>query len=198
MVVVQPRPAERILSVALHAFATYGYEGVSVRTLNRELAPYHLSVQRYRSKERLWRAAVDYGFRDLDQHLAAAFEPALADPLEQLRGWIRRSVRFWAGHPELLSLVSFEARRETERLAYLYDGYLAPALGPVGTLLEALVAAGRIRPIALSTFHAIVVHGAAGPPALGALSARLDPGSAPDLDQHAEHVAAMVMAGLRR
>jgi AcrR family transcriptional regulator len=34
-------PLENILKAALVAFATYGYEGVSLRTLNRELGGSH-------------------------------------------------------------------------------------------------------------------------------------------------------------
>jgi len=191
--------AELILTVALRAFATHGYDGVSVRTVDRELGRHHLSAQRFRSKEGLWRAAVDFGFRGLDRHLAEALEPPLDDPLEQLGLWIRRSVRFWAEHPELLSVVSSEGRQDTERLAYLYDGYLAPALGPVGALLNGLADAGRIRRVSLPTFHSVVVHGAAGPFALAALSERLDPSSPRDgdrLDQHVELVTAMVIGAL--
>ena len=50
-----------ILDAALRAFARHGLEGVSVRTLNRELGVSHnLIYQRFGSKDDLWRAAVDF------------------------------------------------------------------------------------------------------------------------------------------
>ncbi|MDT7670530.1 MAG: TetR/AcrR family transcriptional regulator, partial [Pseudonocardiales bacterium] len=58
-----PAPVDDVLAAALHAFATHGYQGVSVRTLNRELGVSHnLLHQRFGSKEAIWYAAVDWGF----------------------------------------------------------------------------------------------------------------------------------------
>ncbi|MEA2471907.1 MAG: TetR/AcrR family transcriptional regulator, partial [Thermoleophilaceae bacterium] len=45
-----PASTEQILDTAFRAFATHGYDGVSVRTLNRELGVSHnLIHQRFRS-----------------------------------------------------------------------------------------------------------------------------------------------------
>ncbi len=58
-----PAPMEDVLQAALHSFATHGFNGVSVRTLNRELGVSHnLLHQRYGSKDAVWRAAVNWGF----------------------------------------------------------------------------------------------------------------------------------------
>ncbi|HEY6575085.1 MAG TPA: helix-turn-helix domain-containing protein, partial [Mycobacterium sp.] len=47
-----------ILEAALVAFATYGYDGVSLRTLNRDLGVSHnLIYQRFGGKDDLWRAS---------------------------------------------------------------------------------------------------------------------------------------------
>jgi AcrR family transcriptional regulator len=57
------RTDEEILRAALMAFAEYGYDGMSLRTLNSKLGLSRGAInQRYRSKERLWYAAVDRGF----------------------------------------------------------------------------------------------------------------------------------------
>ena len=46
----------------LEAFADRGYDGMSVRELNRQLGASHNLVHHYfGSKEALWRAAIDYG-----------------------------------------------------------------------------------------------------------------------------------------
>ena len=55
-----PATVEAILGAALRAFATHGYEGVSVRTLNRELCVSHSLINaRFGSKQDLWYATVD-------------------------------------------------------------------------------------------------------------------------------------------
>src|SRR6201993_5559380 len=55
-----PASLDEILGAALRAFATHGYDGVSLRTLNRELgASHNLLHGRFGSKEALWYATVD-------------------------------------------------------------------------------------------------------------------------------------------
>jgi TetR/AcrR family transcriptional regulator len=63
-------PNGDLLPVALEAFADLGYEGASMRDLCRRLGVSHnLLHQRFGSKEGLWRAAVDHGFRSLATEL---------------------------------------------------------------------------------------------------------------------------------
>src|SRR4030081_2058860 len=92
-----PVSVEQILDAAFRAFATYGYDGVAVRTLNRELGVSHnLIHQRFGSKQGLWYAAVDRAFSQQITELATAFDPTLEDPLTQLNHAIRRFVRYSA------------------------------------------------------------------------------------------------------
>src|ERR1700682_532121 len=117
-----PATLEQILDAAFRRFATYGYDGVSVRTLNRELGVSHnLIHQRFGSKQGLWYAAVDRAFSEQITRLATAFDPRLADPLDQLNHAIRRFVHYSAEPPELLGLVNIEARVDSERLDYISD-----------------------------------------------------------------------------
>src|SRR6201987_4879221 len=93
-------PIEDILDRALTMFATVGYDGMSLRTLNRELGVSHnLIHQRFGTKEELWRAAVDFGFGRLMLHMQGLFDPTLSDPLEQLRLAVHRFLVFSAGPP---------------------------------------------------------------------------------------------------
>src|SRR5690349_13404782 len=85
-----PASLHDIYEVALRAFATQGYDGVALRTLNRELGGSHnLLNGRFGSKEALWYATVDWAFQPLVMRLATAFDPTLTDPLDQLRRTIR-------------------------------------------------------------------------------------------------------------
>src|SRR5438309_4503335 len=145
-----PVTVEQILDAAFRAFATYGYDGVAVRTLNRELGVSHnLIHQRFGSKLGLWHAAVDRAFGQQIAELATAFDPTLTDPLDQFNHAIRRFVLYNAERPELLGIMNIEGRVEGERLDYIYDNYIAPALAPLGRLLDYLREEGRIRPISL-------------------------------------------------
>jgi AcrR family transcriptional regulator len=81
-----PASLDDILGAALRAFATHGYDGVSLRTLNRELGVSHsLLNARFGSKEAPWYAIVDWAFEPLEHRLATAFDPTLTDP--RARAW---------------------------------------------------------------------------------------------------------------
>jgi AcrR family transcriptional regulator len=197
-----PATVEQILDAAFRAFATYGYDGVSVRTLNRELGVSHnLIHQRFGSKERLWYAAVDRAFGQQVTQLATGFDPTLADPLDQLNHAIRRFVHYSAERPELLGLMNIEARVDSERLDYIYDKYIAPALAPLGRLLDYLTANGRIRQIGLRALFFLIAHGAAAPFTLTPLARHFDNTDPLDPNQVAEHAALtadVITSGLRR
>src|SRR3982074_198795 len=110
-----PVKLEQILDAAFRAFATYGYDGVAVRTLNRELGVSHnLIHQRFGSKQGLWYAAVDRAVGQQVTELAPAFAPPIPDPLAQLNPAIRRFVRYNAERPELLGLMNIEGRVDSE------------------------------------------------------------------------------------
>jgi AcrR family transcriptional regulator len=196
-----PVTVEEILDAAFRAFATYGYDGVAVRTLNRELGVSHnLIHQRFGSKQRLWYAAVDRAFSEQVTQLSTAFDPTLADPLEQLGHAIRRFVHYSAEHPERLGLMSIEARIESERLDYIYDNYVAPALAPLGRLLEHLQQRGTIRPVSLRTLFFLIAHGAAAPFTLVPLARRfddIDPLDPDEIAKHAALTAEVITGGLR-
>jgi AcrR family transcriptional regulator len=197
-----PATIEQILDAAFRAFATYGYDGVAVRTLNRELGVSHnLIHQRFGSKQSLWYAAVDRAFSQQVTQLTTAFDPTVADPLDQLNHAIRRFVHHSAEHPELLGLMNIEARVDSERLDYIYDNYVAPALAPLGRLLDHLREQGRIRPISLRALFFLIAHGAAAPFTLAPLARHfddtdpLDPG---EVSEQAALTADVITGGLRR
>jgi AcrR family transcriptional regulator len=185
-----PVTVEQILDAAFRAFATYGYDGVAVRTLNRELGVSHnLIHQRFGSKQGLWYAAVDRAFSQQVTQLATSFDPTLTDPLDQLNHAIRSFVRYSAERPELLGLMNIEARVDSERLDYIYDNYVAPALAPLGLLLDHLRENGRIRPISLRALFFLIAHGAAAPFTLAPLARHFDNTDPLDPNQVAQQAA---------
>jgi AcrR family transcriptional regulator len=185
-----PATLEQILDAAFRSFATFGYDGVSVRTLNRELGVSHnLIHQRFGSKRGLWYAAVDRAFSQQVTQMATAFDPTLSDPLDQFNHAIRRFVHYSAEHPELLGLMNIEVRDDSERLGYIYDNYVAPALAPLDRLLDHLREHKRIRPISLRALFFLIAHGAAAPFTLTALARHFDDTDPLDPEQVAEHAA---------
>ena len=169
-----------ILDRALTMFATVGYDGMSLRTLNRELGVSHnLIYQRFGTKDELWRAAVDYGFGRLMRHMQGLFDPTVSDPLEQLRVAVYRFVVYSADHPELVALMNIEGRQDTDRLTYIYDTYIEPMLSDIARLLA---------------------HGATAPQALAPLATKFDEASPQDpaaVDEHARLVSTILVEGLR-
>jgi len=194
-------PIEEILDKALSMFATLGYDGMSLRTLNRELgASHNLIYQRFGTKEELWRAAIDYGFGRLARHMQGLFDPTISEPLEQLRLAVHRFLVFSADHPELVALMNIEGRQETDRLTYIYDTYIEPLLKDVDRLLAHLADQSVIRPIPLRTFFFLLAHGATAPHALIALATKFDPTWPREpaaIEEHARLVSTILVEGLR-
>lgn len=196
-----PVTVDAMLLAALSAFATHGYDGVSVNALGRELGVSHnLLHQRFGSKEGLWYAAVDWGFGGLADELVKAADPTLSDPLDQLAVILRRFLEVSADRPELVGLMNLEGRESSERLTYLYDHYVEPLTSPIGRVLEHLAADGRIRPLSVRAFLFLVAHGAAAPFTLQALARELDPSDPLDPAERAAYidsVVAVLIAGIR-
>jgi len=196
-----PASTDAMLAAALRAFATHGYDGVSVNALSRELGVSHnLLHQRFGSKDGLWHAAVDWGFGDMARELASAFDPTLTDPLDQMRLVLRRFLTVSAERPELVGLMNIEGRTESRRLDYLYNNYIEPSIAPIARLLDHLAAEGRIRPTPIRTLHFLVAHGAAAPYTLLPLARHLDPSDPLDpsaVNAHADLVIDMIITGLQ-
>ncbi|HEX4358770.1 MAG TPA: TetR/AcrR family transcriptional regulator [Pseudonocardia sp.] len=196
-----PAPADEVLAAALHAFATHGYQGVSVRTLNRELGVSHnLLHQRFGSKEAIWYAAVDWGFGGLVEQLALA-DDEHADPLERLRAFIRTFVAFNARHPDLVRVANAEGGQPTERLDHLLNTYVAPTVARLAPVVEQLVAAGRIKDLPREAFYYLLTSGAGAMYSNDAMTRTLFSAAALEADrveQYADSVATILLDGLAR
>jgi hypothetical protein len=81
--------------------------------------------------------------------VASAFDPTLGDPRDQLRFTVRPVMLHSAGRPERHGLMNIEGRQDTERLAYIYDNFIQPALEPIRRLLDHLAADFIVRAIAI-------------------------------------------------
>jgi AcrR family transcriptional regulator len=104
----QLAPTDEVMASAIDAFSVHGYNGVSLRTVNDELGvSRNLLYQRFGSKAKLWRAAVDWAFRPLVEHLEAADDES-ADPTVRLRVLTLSFIEYSATRPYLARLVGVE------------------------------------------------------------------------------------------
>ena len=191
-----PVPEADLLDLALDAFADRGYDGTSVRDVCRRLGVSHNLVhERYGSKERLWYAAIEHGFRTLAGELAAAAQGAQGDELDRLRAILLRYVEVTAERPALIRIVNHEAGRPGGRLDHVYETYIRPAHEVADVVLRDLAADGRARPIPPATLHFLVGHGAGGMVSLPALAGRF-PGDGSTLTAQARDAVDVVLRGI--
>ncbi|HEY8526649.1 MAG TPA: TetR/AcrR family transcriptional regulator [Acidimicrobiales bacterium] len=189
-------PNDDLLPLALEAFADLGYEGASMRALCRRLGVSHnLLHQRFGSKERLWYAAVDHGFRSLAAELVTNSED---DDLERLRFVMVRWLELTAASPALTKIINQEAAIGGPRLDYMFDTYIAPVTKAMARFLRKLARQGRVRDVHPSTWYFLVVHGAGGPLHLRALAERFgyEPGDDDGVRRYACEVVDALLSGL--
>ena len=187
---------DRIVEAALEAFASLGFRGASTRDIarragtNQGLITYH-----FRSKDELWRAAVDRIFGMLRTSLGeqlADLEPG--DPRERAREVIRAYVRFAAAHPELFRLMVDEGKNSDDRMQWLVDTHLKPPYDAFGVSGEERVEVidEALRP------HAYYVLAGAGSlmfavaPECRRLTG-LDPETEAAIESHADFVARLLV-----
>ncbi len=120
---------ESILKAALEAFAQRGFDGVSVRELNRQIGVSHNLVHYYfRSKDALWRAAIDYGLRPTVE--AWSHEPLVPtdDPVEVMQRGLRRFLEVTVRCPAVQRIMEHEGAVGGPRLDYIAERYILPYL----------------------------------------------------------------------
>lgn len=187
---------EVVLDMSLHCFAESGFEGTSVRDICRRLEVSHnILHERYGSKERLWRAAVDHGFKTLALELAEAARDAPDDALERLRAILVRYVEVTGRRPALIRIINTEAAQAGPHLDYIFERYLGPAHQVADATLRLLETQGRARWVPAATLHFLVGHGAGGLASLPALAGKFDP-SDPDPGDQALRAVDLILNGI--
>jgi len=122
---------EAILEAALEAFAQRGYDGVSVRELNRQIGVSHNLVHHYfGSKDALWRAAIDHGLNRVNEAWRLEDLEPDADPVEKMKVGLRRFLEVTARSPSVQRIMEYEAAIGGPRLDYIAERYILPYLSP--------------------------------------------------------------------
>jgi len=121
---------ETILEAALEAFAERGYDGVSVRELNRQIGVSHNLVHHYfGSKDALWRAAIDHGLNRVNDTWRLEDLGPLTD-VEKMKVGLRRFLEVVARAPAIQRIMEREGAIGGPRLDYIAERYIVPSLAP--------------------------------------------------------------------
>ena len=151
--------SDRILSVAIRAFAELGYEGTTTAGVARDAGVTQPLVHHhFGSKEGLWRAAMDALFANVPR---VAPVPADASLPEQLLAVAEQVVRFVAANPEVTRVMAREGAAPSPRLTYLIDRYLREPFRRVVDAVQAGRRAGLIAPDVRPDLVPFLVLGAA-------------------------------------
>ena len=193
-------PLDEVMVAAIEAFSLHGYNGVSLRTVNDQLGvSRNLLYQRFGSKAKLWRAAVDWAFLPLLEHLEAADDES-ADPMVRLRVLILSFIEYSATRPYLARLVTVEGGAVTDRLEHLYHSYIEPVGARFIPVFELLREQGRIKNIPSEVFYFLLTSGGSAPYSQIGLASLMNPEMTSPDETHvrffAENVAEVLMNGL--
>ncbi len=154
----------RILDAARGAFATFGFEGASLRAISAEAGILHTAMlYHFNSKDVLWRAVMTELFEDLTGRFARrAVEMSKAPPEALARALVRDFVHFCAERPELHRIMTIEGRANTERLKWIVENYtrdlfknvipMAPLASPAAAFGDPIRLYYAIVGVAASTF----------------------------------------------
>ncbi|MEV6424422.1 TetR/AcrR family transcriptional regulator [Streptomyces sp. NPDC051662] len=193
-------PVDEVMTAAIEAFSVHGYNGVSLRTVNDELGvSRNLLYQRFGSKADLWRAAVDWAFRPLVEHLEAMDDES-ADPMVRLRVLIRSFIEYSATRPYLARLVTVEGAAVTDRMEYLYQHYIGHVRARFSPVFETLREQGRIKNVPYEVFYFLLTSGGSAPYGQTGLASLMNPDLASQDETrvriYAENVAEVLLNGL--
>lgn len=138
-----------IVRAALEAFSARGFEGVSTHEVaatagvTQGLVTYH-----FKSKEGLWRAAMDMLFGDFRKQLAAKITQLneIEDPIFY-KLIFRHIIRWPTQYPFVVRMMMISSSSKDDHLTWLVDRHVRPVYAVVSTLLDQAKAAGLVKNI---------------------------------------------------
>lgn len=188
---------ERILAAAIDLFSEHSFDGASTREISgragvtQPLLHYH-----FRSKDDLWRAAVDELFGALTEALAARQQGLRGvDDVTTARLLVREFVQFSATHPQVHRIITQECKVDGPRMDWLVERHIRPLYEATVTLFARLVEQGLVPDVPAAHLYYIVTG--AGPTmfVLGPECRRLtgiDPTDPDVIDTHADAVCRLL------
>lgn len=188
---------EAILAAALDLFSERSFAGATTREIaSRARVTQPLLNYHFRSKDELWRAAVDGLFESLTTALAAR-QAGLrgVDERTTVRLLAREFIVFSARHPQLHRIITQECKTDGPRMDYLVERHVRPIYDAVAEQFARLVEQGDMPPVAPAHLYYILTG--AGPsmfvlaPECRRLTG-LDPAADDVIESHADAVLALL------
>lgn len=188
---------DRIVAAATDLFSERSYDGATTRDIaaraavTQPLVNYH-----FRSKEELWRAAVDGLFVRLDRAMEERARGLRGvDEITSAKLLVREFIVFSARNPALHRIIMQESKADSPRMDYLVDRHVRPIFERTVEIFASLARAGVMPDI--PTAHLYYILTGAGPtmfvlaPECRRLSG-LDPSDDDVIDAHADAVCRLL------
>ncbi|BAI98784.1 MULTISPECIES: TetR/AcrR family transcriptional regulator [Sphingobium] len=146
----QRRPQEvreRVITAALHAFATVGFEGASTRSIAADAQVSHsLLIYHFQTKDDLWKAVVvnlaeRFAISRVDEVVASGG----ASARDRLKRAIRKIVTMSAQYPELHRLMTIEAHQPSKRLTWMCENLIGEQFEFMRDLISEAQREGAVR-----------------------------------------------------
>src|SRR6516164_1251969 len=191
---------DRIVAAAIDLFSERSYDGATTRDIaaragvTQPLVNYH-----FRSKEELWRAAVDALFERLNQTMdERAHGLRGVDEVTTAKLLVREYIVFSARNPQLHRIIMQESKADGPRMDYLVDRHVRPIYDRTTDIFESLKREGAVPDVPAPHLYYILTG--AGPtmfvlaPECRRLSG-LDPSDNDIIEAHADAVCRLIFAG---
>jgi AcrR family transcriptional regulator len=188
---------DRILAAALDLFAERSFDGASTREIaTRAGVAQPLLNYHFRSKDDLWRAAVDTLFEALRHTMTTRLDGLRGvDEVTVAKLSVREFITFSARNPQLHRIITQESKADGPRMDWLVEQHIRPLYDNTVALFERLARDGVVPAIAPPHLYYILTG--AGPTmfVLGPECARLtglDPTSDEVIEAHADAVCQLL------
>jgi TetR/AcrR family transcriptional regulator len=151
-----------ILDAALQTFSLHGFEGTSITGIARlhRVSP-PLIHYYFKTKDELWRAAMDQGIGDMVRNLQEICDELVeSDSIARLKFFIRRFIALVAEKPAVFRVIVRESDTPNPRLTWLAHHYMTPLFTLVTGLVDQAQKAGRLKSVAPPYHMAQIITGA--------------------------------------
>jgi AcrR family transcriptional regulator len=187
----------RIVAAATDHFSERTFEGATTREIaaragvTQPLLSYH-----FRSKDELWRAAVDSLFDTLSETMARRASGLRGvDEVMRAKLLVREFVTFSARNPQLHRIITQESKADGPRMDYLVEQHVRPIYEQTIAIFESLVGRGAVPDIPVAHLYYILTGAA---PTMFVLAPEcqrltsLDPSTEDVIDAHADAVCRLL------
>ena len=139
----------RILKTALKQFAMKGFHGVSTTEIAKDSAVTQPLIHyHFKTKEALWKAAVEQAFSWLKEDLSGLLKKPELRQRALFVAFVKTLVAFAAKHPEVGQFLLREGmQKDSERLTWMTEQLLQPAFDILSVYYQQGVGEGWLQPL---------------------------------------------------